>query len=115
VAKRSLAEQVLDSIVRSSAYDVVRSGFRLAVRDDRGNNIATIQFNDVPDHPRCVIRRLGRLVAQCHYSTNNGWVIFPIDHGKIAKEPLTRTDLLTFLKDFEKTRSREMVTAAAAS
>jgi len=114
VEKQTLAEQILDSIAGSDLYDVVRSGFRLVVKDGRGDQVATIQFNDLPDHPRCVIRRPGHLIAQCHYSTEEGWVIFPIEHGQIAKEPLTHTDPLVFLKDFEKARSRRMLRTAAA-
>jgi hypothetical protein len=83
--------------------------------DSGGGLIATIQFNDLPDHPRCVIRRLGHLVAQCHYSVKDGWVIFPIDHGQIAKQPLVRANLLPFLKEFEETESRRMLAAVAAS
>lgn len=111
--KLPLSEQIINSIVRSNLYDVVRSGFRLVVRDDRGNYVATIQFNDVPDRPRCVIRRPGHLIAQCHYSPEEGWVIFPIEHGKIALEPLTLLDPLVFLKDLEKARSQGVLTAAA--
>jgi hypothetical protein len=115
VAEKSLAEHVLDSIVGSDLYDVDRSGFRLAVRSRRGNHVAAIQFNDVPDSPRCVIRRPGHMIAQCHYSAGEGWVIFPVESGKIAKKPLTRPDLLRFLKEFEAVQSRETHTVAMAS
>ena len=106
VENRSLAEQLPREMLSSDSYGVVRIGYRLIVNDDSGQQVATIQFNDVPDQPRCVIRRPGHLVAQCHYSPDDGWVIFPIQRGQISKEPLRHADPLLFLKGIEKTQSQ---------
>jgi len=114
VNKQTLAEHVIDSIVNSTLFNVTRSGFKLTVTGRHGDDVATIQFNDLPDMPRCVIRRAGHLIGQCHYSADRMWYIFPIERGQIAREPLQK-DPLSFLKQVEDAQSPRVMRTAAAS
>lgn len=98
---RSLSEQVIQSLMASTEYQIDRVGFRLFVRDKLGNHIARLQFNGIATEPRCFIWGSSRLSAQCVYSPWGGWSVFPIERGKIAKQPLRGTDPIRFLSRAE--------------
>jgi hypothetical protein len=102
VGTRTQIRKLLPSLEKLQTYSSTGTGSRIVLKDKGGRFVGVIQLSGLEDDAACVIWRERRLVGQCRYKPQNGWLIYPIEKGFLAPEPLTQTDPVQYLIALDK-------------
>jgi hypothetical protein len=101
-------KKLLPSLQKLQTYSSTGTNSRIILKDESGRSVGVIQLSGLDDDAACVIWRDRRLVGQCRYKPQNGWLIYPIEKGFLAPEPLTQTDPVQYLITLDENARQEL-------
>jgi len=102
IETKAQVRKLLPSLQKLQTYSPTGSVSRIILKDKGGRSVGLIQLSGSNDNACCVIWREHRLVGQCRYKPQNGWLIYPIEKGFLASEPVTQMDPVQYLITLDK-------------
>ncbi|SRR6266481_2601116 len=109
--REAVMSGLLASVAPKTGYSVERVLSRLVLRASNGREVGFVLFGSSTDALRCVVWHGDDLAAECHFSWEVGWKVFPITGGKRSSFSLS-VDPLRFLIEEDST---QVLRAAAVS